>query len=216
MDNISVNALHHRTNRIWNEEQIPDDWRKGLLVNLPKKGDLSLCNNWRGITLLSIPSNFLYSVILQRIKTEVGKTLRDEQEGFRQERSCVDQIATLRIIVEQIIEWQTSLCMNFIGFEKAFDRIDHQVLWKILKHYGIPQKIISIIQQLYDGFSCQVIHDENLTEQFPVTTGVRKDCILSPLLFLMVIGWVSKTVYKEHSLRAYNGHYKPDWKILTS
>ena len=53
--------------------------------------------------------------------------------------------------------------MNFIDFEMAFDSIDHQVLWKILKHYGIPQKIISIIQQLYDGFSCQVIHDENLT-----------------------------------------------------
>jgi hypothetical protein len=85
MDNISVNALHHLINRIWNEEQTPDDWRKGLLVKLPKKGDLSLCNNWRGITLLSIPSKILCSVILQRIKTEVDKTLRDEQAGFRQE-----------------------------------------------------------------------------------------------------------------------------------
>ena len=94
MDNISVNALHHLINRIWNEEQTPDDWRKGLLVKLPKKGDLSLCNNWRGITLLSIPSKILCSVILQRIKTEVDKTLRDEQAGFKQERSCVDQIAT--------------------------------------------------------------------------------------------------------------------------
>jgi hypothetical protein len=102
-----------------------------------------------------------------------------------------------RIIVEQTIEWQTSLCMNFIDFEKAFDSIDHQVLWKILKHYGIPQKIISIIQQLYDGFSCQVIHDGNLTEPFTVTTGVRQGCILSPLLFVMVIEWVSKTAYKE-------------------
>jgi len=111
MDNISVNALHHIINRIWNEEQIPDDWRKELLVKLPKKGDLFLCNNWRGITLLSIPSKILCSVILQRIKTE--------QAGFRQEHSCVDQIATLRIIVEQIIEWQTSLCMNFIDFEKS-------------------------------------------------------------------------------------------------
>jgi hypothetical protein len=46
MDNISVKALQHLINRIWNEEQIPDDWRKGLLVKLPKKRDLSLCNNW--------------------------------------------------------------------------------------------------------------------------------------------------------------------------
>ena len=103
-----------------------------------------------------MPSKIPCSVILQRIKTE--------QAGFRQEHSCVDQIATLRIIVEQTIEWQTSLCMNFIDFEKAFDSIDRLVLWKIRKHYGIPQKIISIIQQLYDGFSCQVIHDGNLTE----------------------------------------------------
>ena len=86
--------------------------------------------------------------------------------------------------------------MNFIDFEKAFDRIDHQVLWKILKHYGIPQKIISIIQQLYDGFSCQVIHDGNLTEPFTVPTGVRQGYILPPL-FLMVIDWVRKTAYKE-------------------
>ena len=94
---------------------------------------------------MAIPSKILCSVILQRIKTEVDKTLRDEQAGFRQERSCVDQIATLRIIVEQTIEWQTSLCINFIDFEKVFDSIDNQVLWKILMHYGIPQKIISII-----------------------------------------------------------------------
>jgi hypothetical protein len=103
----------------------------------------------------------------------------------------------------------TSLCMNFIDFEKAFDSI----LWKILKHYGIPQKIISIIQQLYDRFSCQVIHDGNLTEPFTVTTSVKQACILPPLLFLMVIDWVSKTA--KNNLKAYNGYYKPDWKILT-
>ena len=83
MDNISFNSLHHLINRIWNEEQTPDDWRNGLLVKLPKEGVLSLCNNWRGITLLSIPSKIICSVILQRIKTEVDKTLRDEQAGFR-------------------------------------------------------------------------------------------------------------------------------------
>jgi hypothetical protein len=85
--------------------------------------------------------------------------------------------------------------MNFIDFEKALDSIDHQVLWTILKQYGIPQKTISIIQQLYGGFSCQIIHDGNLTKPFTVTTGVRQCYLLS--LFLMVIDWVSKTAYKE-------------------
>ena len=131
------------------------------------------------------------------MKTEVDKVLRDEQAGFRQERSCTDQIATLRIIIEQTIEWQTSLYLTFIDFEKAFDSIDHHVLWNILRHYGIPEKVVSIIRQLYQGFTCQVIHAGNLTDPFPVTTGVRQGCLLSPLLFLMVIDWISKTSYNQ-------------------
>ena len=66
--------------------------------------------------------------------------LWDEQAGFRKERSCCDQIATLRIIVEQTLEWNTGLhvYMVFVDFEKAFDSIDQEVLWKILRHYGVP------------------------------------------------------------------------------
>ena len=164
---------------------------------LPKKGDTSQCNNWRGITLLSIPSKVLCSIILSRMKKEVDKKMRDEQAGFRQERSCVDQIATLRIIIDQTIEWQTSLYLNFVDFQKAFDSVDHQVLWGILAHYGIPRKVISTIQKLYEGFTCQVIHGGTMGEPFPVTTGVRQGCLLSPLLFLLVIDWVSRTAYSN-------------------
>ena len=86
---------------IWEEEQVPDDWTKGILVKLPKKGDRSICGNWRGIMLLSIPSKLLCHIILHRMRKEVDRVLRDEQAGFRQERSCTDQIATLRIIKEK-------------------------------------------------------------------------------------------------------------------
>lgn len=109
MDNIGIDELHQLLNKIWNDEHIPDDWREGILIEVPKKGDKSICCNWRGIILLSIPSKVLRHIILQRLKKEVDKLLRDEQASFRQERSCIDQIATLRIIIEQTIEWQTSL-----------------------------------------------------------------------------------------------------------
>ena len=136
------------------------------------------------------------------MKTVVDGQMRDEQAGFRQERSCVDQIATLRIIIEQTIEWQSSLYLNFVDFQKAFDSIDHQVLWNILGHYGIPPKIIAMIKLLYNGFSCQVVHSGALTDPFPVTTGVRQGCVLSPLLFLLVIDWIGKTSYSEpHGIR---------------
>ena len=123
--------------------------------------------------------------------------MREEQSGFRHERSCVNQIATLRIIIEKTIEWQTPLYINFVDFQRAFDNIDHEVLWNILRHYGLPEKIIKIIKLLYENFTCQVIHGRTTTNSFPVTTGVRQGCLLPPLFFLVVIYWVCKTAYND-------------------
>jgi len=111
----TVEALHRILTFAWEKEEIPDDWKRGLLVKLTKKGDLSRCGNWRGIMLLSIPSIVLTRVILNRMRVAVDEALRDEQVGFRKDRSCTDQIATLRIIVEQSIEWSSPCtCYSWI------------------------------------------------------------------------------------------------------
>ena len=190
-----VDQLHQLLNLIWTTEEMPTEWKKGLLVKLPKQGDLSQCGKWRGITLLSIPSKVLTRVILDRMKDALDKTLRDEQAGFRKERSCTDQIATLRVIVEQSIEWQSPLYACFIDFEKAFDSVDRQAIWDILLHYGVPPKFVDIIRRLYEGFSCQVIHGGRLSDNFEISSGVRQGCLLSPLLFLVVLDWVTRTAY---------------------
>ena len=88
-------------------------------------------------------------------------------------------------------------CLNFIDFQKAFDSVDHQVLWEILGYYGIQHKVISTIQQLHGRFTCQVTHGRTETDPFTVSTGVRKGCLLSPFLFLLVIDQVSRTPYGQ-------------------
>ena len=70
----------------------------------------------------------LTRIILERLKTALEKTLRDEQAGFRQDRSCTDHIATIRIIVEQSLEWQTPLYSVFVDSQKAFDSVDKEVI----------------------------------------------------------------------------------------
>ncbi|KAL6491468.1 hypothetical protein MHYP_G00018130 [Metynnis hypsauchen] len=188
----TAEILYPLLQKIWEQEKVPADWKLGYLVKLPKKGDLSQCGNWRGIMLLSIPSKVLTRIILERLKKALDQRLRSEQAGFRQDRSCTDHIATLRIIIEQSIEWQSPLYTTFVDFEKAFDSIDRETIWKLMQYYGIPPKLISIIQQLYEDSSCQIMHNGKLTNPFTVKTGVRQDCMLSPTIFLIVMDWIMR------------------------
>ena len=189
---VSSTILHGLFEKIWTEEKYPNDWKEGHLVKIPKKGDLSNCNNYRGITLLSIPGKVFTRILLERIMETVDGQLRDNQAGFRKNRSCTDQIAALRIIVERSIEWNSPLLVNFIDFEKAFDSIDRDTLWKLLRHYGIPPKIVTLIQKMYDGTNCKVLHEGRLTDSFKIKTGVRQRCLLSPFLFILAVDWLMK------------------------
>ena len=157
---ITVHILHKFLNKIWKEEEIPNDWKEGLLIKLPKKGDLSLCRNWRGIMLLSMMGKVLCSVILGRLKDALDALLREEQAGFRRGRSCVDQIATLHIIVEKSVEWQSSIYICFVDFPKAFDNVNRDVLFKLLPHNGVPEKITNLIRKLYQGFKAKIDHSQ--------------------------------------------------------
>ena len=135
----TVTLLHSLFEKIWTEEKVPNDWKDGHLIKLPKKGDLSNCGNYRGITLLSIPGKVFNRILLERIKASVDETLRENQAGFRKGRSCIDQIATLRIIIEQSEEWNSPLFMNSIEYEKALDSVDRSTLWTLKRHYGIKR-----------------------------------------------------------------------------
>ena len=127
--------LHNLFAKIWDEEKVLADWIAGPVIKLPKKGDLRDCSNYRGIMPLSVPGKVLNRVILYRVKDAVDPQLRDQQAGFRRNRSCADQIASLIIIIEQSLEWNSPLYINFIDYEKAFDSVDRQTLWKLLRHY---------------------------------------------------------------------------------
>ena len=206
--NTSVEILYCLFEEIWEKEEIPAEWKKGYLIKIPKKGDLSRCDNYRGITLLSVPGKVLNRINLERMKGTVDQTLREQQAGFRQDRSCTDQIATLRIIVEQSIEWNSSLYFNFVDYEKAFDSVDRETLWKVLRHYGVPKKLVNMIKNSYEGMSCRVIHEGQLTKNFEVMTGVRQGCLLSLFLFILVIDWVMKIATKEKRIGI-------QWTMLT-
>ncbi|VDP35281.1 unnamed protein product [Schistosoma margrebowiei] len=79
--------------------------------------------------------------------------------------------ATLRIIVEQSIEWNSTLYIKFIDYENALDSVDRRTLWKLLRHYGVPEKIVNIVRNSYDRLQCKVMmHGGQLTDAFQIKT----------------------------------------------
>ena len=138
--------------------------------------------------LLPTPGKVLNRVLLERMKEAVDPKLRDQQAGLRRNKSCADQIGSLRIIVELSLEWNSPLYINFIDYVKAFDSIDRETTWKLPRHYGVPEEIIS--RCTYQDRSCRIAYAGHMSEGFEVKTGVRQVCLVLPFLFPVVIDWV--------------------------
>lgn len=153
----TVDVLHDLFCEIWVSETVPTDWRRGLIVKIAKIGDLTKCGNWRGITLMSVVAKVMGKVLIRRISGGVDAKLRKEQAGFRKGRSTIEQIFVLRNVVEQAVEWNSSLYVCFVDYEKAFDSVHGKTLWKIMESYGIPSKLVRMVNTMYDGSQCAVV-----------------------------------------------------------
>ena len=87
--------------------------------------------------------------------------------------------------------------VNFIDFENAFDSVHRDSLWLIMRSYGIPSKIVSMVKALYDDFECAVVDGQDTTEWFKIQTGVKQGCNISGLLLLLVVDWVMRNTLQE-------------------
>ncbi|XP_061378317.1 uncharacterized protein LOC133319116 [Danaus plexippus] len=137
----------------------------------------------------------LCKIILDRLSRAIEPLLRREQAGFRPNRSCTDQIITLRIIVEQASECQREMYLTFMDFETLI----WTCIWKRSRKVGVPAKIINLIKTLYKKYSCRVTHNGLLSEDMdvPVNAGVSQGCLLSPILFLVVLDGIMQKVKKS-------------------
>ena len=108
--------------------------------------------------------------------------LPDVQAGFRKGRATTDQIANIRWIIEKTREFQKNIYFCFLDYAKAFDCVDHNKLWKILKEMGIPDLLICLLRNLYAGQEATVRTGHGTTDWFQIGKGGRQGCILSRCL----------------------------------
>ena len=106
--------------------------------------------------------------------------LPDVQAGFRKGRGTRDQIANIRWIMEKAREFQKKIYFCFIDYAKAFDYVDHNKLWEILKEMGIPDHLICLLRNLYAGQEATVRTGHGTTDRFQIGKGVHQGCICHP------------------------------------
>ena len=105
------------------------------------------------------------------------------QDGFRKGRGTKDQIANIRWIIKKAREFQKNIYFCFIDYAKAFDCVDHNKLWKILKEMGIPDQLTWLLRNVYAGQETTVGTGHETIDLFQISKGVCQGCILSPCLF---------------------------------
>ena len=116
----------------------------------------------------------------------------DVQAGFRKGRGTRDQIANICWIMEEAREFQKNIDFCFIDYAKAFDCVDHNKLWKILKEMGIPDHLTWLLGNLYAGQEATVRTGHVTTDWFQIGKGVGQGCILSPCLFNLYAEYIMR------------------------
>ena len=134
------------------------------------------------MALISHASQVMLKILQARLQQYVNCELPDVQAGFRKGRGSRDQITNICWIIEKAREFQKNgYC--FIDYVKAFDFMDHNKLWKILKEMGIPDHLTCLLRNLYAGQQATVRTLHGTTDWFQIGKGVHQGCMLSPCLF---------------------------------
>ena len=136
----------------------------------------------------------MLKILQARLQQFVNHELPDVQAGFRKGRGTRDQIANIHWIIEKAKEFQKNIYFCFIDYAKAFDCVDHNKLWKILKEMRIPDHLICLLRNLYAGQEATVRTGYGITEWFQIGKGVCQGCILSPCLFNLYTEYVMRNV----------------------
>jgi len=129
--------IHKFINSVWKEEELPEKWKESITVPIYKKGDITDCSNYRGISLLPTTYKILPNILLSRLTPYAEEIIGDRQCGFRRNRSTTDHTFCIRPILEKEWEYSEPVHRLFIDFKKAYYSVWKEVL------YNIPIELVS-------------------------------------------------------------------------
>ena len=165
--------LYSLCHQIWKTQQRPQDWKRSVFITIPKKGNAKECSNYHTSALISHTRKIMLKILYARLQQYMNWELPDVQAGFRKGRGTRDQIANICWIIEKTKEFQKNIYFCFIDYAKAFDCVDHNKLWEILKEMGRPDHLTCLLRNLYAGQEATVRTGHGTTDWFQIGKGVK-------------------------------------------
>ncbi|KAK3524731.1 hypothetical protein QTP86_001890 [Hemibagrus guttatus] len=192
----AVEFLASLFNRVLENERMPEEWRRSVLVPIFKnKGDVQSCSNYRGIKLMSHTMKLWERVVEARLRKVVE--ISEQQYGFMPRKSTTDAIFALRILMEKYRDGQRELHCVFVDLEKVYDRVPREELWYCMRKSGVAEKYVRVVQDMYERSRTVVRCAVGQTEEFNVEVGLHQGSALSPFLFAIVMDQLSEEVRQE-------------------
>jgi len=158
----------------------------------PKKGNAKECSNYHTIALISHTSKAMLKILQARLQQYINCELPDVPAGFRKGRGTRGQIANIHWIIKKAREFEKNISFCFIDYANAFDHVDHNKLWKILKEMGIPHHLTCLLRNLYAGQEATVRTGHGTADWFQIGKGVHQGCILPPWLFNLYAEYIMR------------------------
>lgn len=180
-------------NILFDSGSFPAIWCKSIIVPIFKKGDSNNPNNYRGVALTSIISKVYTHILNKRLTQWAQKEEKhiEEQAGFRSGYSTIDHIFTLYALVQRFLKRNTKLYVAFVDFKKAFDSVNRNILWHVLRKNGVNGKLYMALRGVYDSVIACVRDKSVYSDYFNCPRGVKQGCILSPQMFAFFINELS-------------------------
>lgn len=174
----------------WEKKKVPTAWREGTVVVIPKKAGSTSYDDLRGICLLSHASKVLMRIILDRSR---GIPLLEVQHGFKRADGTAAGIFTVKAMMDMADRVGLPLQTTFIDFRKAYDSCPRSFLWDTLEKYGFGSTTIELIKQCYNDKIHLRLNGKLSKGNFSSERGVRQGCLLSCLLFNLMLDRVIRT-----------------------
>ena len=218
----------------WQSEIMPTEWETGILSILPKKGDLSLPGNYRGIMMLEVAYKIVANIILVRLNPTMDSLDHEAQCGFRRFRGCSDGVFTVKQMINKRREHGLETWVLFLDLVKAFDRVprcaEHTLprdatdpaeasadaelgmLWRVMLRYGVSPKLVRLLISMHKTVLVKFDVD-GVVKTLGAIIGVKQGDLLGPPLFTFYICAIMESWRSEHSYELAVFRSRPDFKM---